>query len=234
MSTNHPKQVAGRYNLSSATQYWHFSVRMVRRGDRVRISRHCNPEDGQVGTTAILILSRPSDKNDYGELLFFSQGDVVATIHTSLYSLVCWVSLPISLDLPIPPRSLYPHLSTGFISMQSVVPMAVPCSSYPGWAHISWDGVWGEWWVEDGVWTGERETTTLPLPGRLMLWSQFSRAPGREMRIIGSGQCLESWRGISCLLVPLYPCEWTKQDTPIKTFYFQVEIEINSIYSCRR
>eukprot|EP00116_Pleurobrachia_bachei_P011973 sb/3472235/ len=67
---------------------------MVRRGDRVRISRHCNPEEGQVGTTAILIISRPSDKNDYGELLFFSHGDVVATIHTSLYSLV---SFPCSL-----------------------------------------------------------------------------------------------------------------------------------------
>ena len=80
-------------------------VRLLRRGDNTKIHSQCNKQES--GYTAILFLTQLPDKNSYGEVLFFQDGDVHSTIQPGQFHLLLW-------SCRIPYQFQYPSISTGF------------------------------------------------------------------------------------------------------------------------
>ncbi|KAL5255199.1 hypothetical protein ACHWQZ_G014588 [Mnemiopsis leidyi] len=92
-------------DLSGTTEHVDARARVLRRGDNVKIHSTCNEIES--GYSVLLFLTQLSDKNDYGEILFFQDDDVHTTIQPVQYSLLLW-------SCRIPYQFQYPSISTGF------------------------------------------------------------------------------------------------------------------------
>ena len=60
--------------LQGSTEHVDARARVLRRGDNVKIHSSCNEIES--GYSVLLFLSQLSDKNDYGEILFFQDVSV--------------------------------------------------------------------------------------------------------------------------------------------------------------